>query len=176
MEGKNILRWLWKSWFWIRWMWTSRLWGPQKTRCFFLYWLTIDLKPIFKQHVGFKLSVFQAVFWNFGLWDYPYFFGTFWSIPNEDHIADGPRIIARLEQYEKKNEIPAYKKMAKIMKDTMKQDGFERVQIKQPSIFRGHVSFREGKSTPWNKHMKITPWKRRFLLETIICRGYVRLC
>ena len=62
MEGKNILRWLWKSWFWIRWMWTSRLWGPQKTRCFFLYWLTIDLKPIFKQHVGFKLSVFKQYF------------------------------------------------------------------------------------------------------------------
>jgi len=31
------------------------------------------------------------------------------------------RIVARLEQYEQMNAIPAYKKMAKIMKDTMKQ-------------------------------------------------------
>ena len=118
----------------------------------FLY---IGLKSIFKQHVGFKLSVFKQCF---GLWDYPFFrYILEYCIPNlEDHIADGPRIIARLEQYEKKNEIPAYKKMAKIMKDTMKQDGFERVQMKQPSIFRGHVSFREGKSIPWNKH---SPWK-----------------
>ncbi|CAL1173787.1 unnamed protein product, partial [Cladocopium goreaui] len=33
-----------------------------------------------------------------------------------------PRIVARLEQYEQMNAIPAYKKMAKIMKDTMKQE------------------------------------------------------
>lgn len=37
-------------------------------------------------------------------------------------LCQPARIVARLEQYEEKNGIPAYKKMAKIMKDTMKQD------------------------------------------------------
>lgn len=44
------------------------------------------------------------------------------KIFDSDYKPTSNQIIARLEQYEKKNEIPAYKKMAKIMKDTMKQE------------------------------------------------------
>eukprot|EP00435_Cladocopium_sp_Y103_P018806 s1370_g4.t1 len=44
------------------------------------------------------------------------------KIFDSDYKPTSNQIVARLEQYEQMNSIPAYKKMAKIMKDTMKQE------------------------------------------------------
>lgn len=44
------------------------------------------------------------------------------KIFDSDYKPTSNQIVARLEQYEQMNAIPAYKKMAKIMKDTMKQE------------------------------------------------------
>ena len=51
---------------------------------------------------------------------------SLWSLGPTTKLSDSwlkrfPRIVQRLEQYEKMNNIEAYKKIAKIMKDTMKQ-------------------------------------------------------
>ena len=79
-------------------------------------------------------------------------------------FSDGPssfRIIARLEQYEKQNEIPAYKKMAKIMKDTMKQDGFWKGVQKEAKEY----------TFPVNDHMagwKSTVLNRKYILNWCI--------
>jgi len=70
---------------------------------------------------SWQLTIFRAYPYNWEIYieDLEYNTVKIWDSP---YKPTSNQLVARLEQYEEKNEIATYKKVAKIMKDTMRQE------------------------------------------------------